>query len=305
MMELRSPIRLYWDLTPRPAEGWPDLDAICTEVAAGRFLVVELRDDGPVIGEATARLVGRLAASGPAVTLTVAYAALPTIPVDVLAGRLKSLLVLATAPLEVAVLPPWVERLGCPVGVALAATRQTIIDLPAMLQATLAAGLTQLALPMQRLTGGEEPFIPAPADLATLQSRLAKVEVPAGFTMTIHDPFLWQAINPAMPFPGGGCQGANTMLHLAPDGGVYPCPSLPFRLGSLPADHLRDLLDGQDRAQLREALRQAPVACLACRELSACRGGCRGRGLITDGTLLAIDPACGSVMQKGGRQELS
>ena len=76
MMELRSPVRLYWDLAPVPMADSPHLSAIAKEIIAARFLAVDLRLVAPGSVASAAPLVRQLAAAGMGVTLTVETAAL-------------------------------------------------------------------------------------------------------------------------------------------------------------------------------------------------------------------------------------
>ena len=72
-----------------------------------------------------------------------------------------------------------------------------------------------------------------------------------GLRLTIHDPFLWRAFNPGIPFPQGGCQAANTMIAISPDRGVYPCPTLPVRLGELDSLSLKQIIASPAKKEFR------------------------------------------------------
>jgi GeoRSP system SPASM domain protein len=144
---------------------------------------------------------------------------------------------------------------------------------------------------MQRLTAGELCWTPAVTELAALEQALRVAPLPAAVQLTIHDPFLWRAIHPDAPFPDGGCQAANTMLYLSPEGTVYPCPLVPLPLGNIQESSLLEIARGEDKRLVRAQIRQLPIMCGDCPELAACHAGCRGRAYVVNGWQ-AQDPAC-------------
>ncbi len=125
-----------------------------------------------------------------------------------------------------------------------------------------------------------------------MSSALERSGGSGAIAVTIHDPFLWHAFYPGRPFPQGGCQAANTMIAVAPDGAVYPCPALPFSLGSVAEMPLKEILASPGKRSLRAKLLEPPADCAECQERTVCRGGCRGRGVALHGTLDGIDSAC-------------
>ncbi|HEX9078592.1 MAG TPA: SPASM domain-containing protein, partial [Desulfuromonadaceae bacterium] len=110
--------------------------------------------------------------------------------------------------------------------------------------------------------------------------------------ITVHDPFLWQAFNPGVPFPQGGCQAANTMIAVAPDGRVYPCPALPVLLGRLGTSSLKEIVASPAKKEFRLGLLEYPAGCAGCPEIHICKGGCRGRAFAAHGSLNERDPGC-------------
>ena len=164
-------------------------------------------------------------------------------------------------------------------------------ELPQVVTFCIERGIPSLTLPMQRLYNHSDPFMLSAGEQSKLTELLATLDYSA-IRLTIHDPFLWRAFNPTTPFPGGGCQAANTMLAIAPDGAVYPCPTLPLTLGNLHTSSLTDILASTAKKDVRRMLLEHPAACATCEELNQCRGGCRGRSYVLQGSLSAVDPAC-------------
>lgn len=177
-------------------------------------------------------------------------------------------------------------------GISFPVTRSNWRELPSLVAFCREEGVARLVLPMQRLYGGESPFFISRAEQDELAKKLAAEGGADGLNVTIHDPFLWRAFNPGVPFPQGGCQAANTMIAIAPDGGVYPCPTLPVRLGNAFEVSLREIISSQAKKAFRFRLRETPEECVQCIEADECRGGCLGRAFVFHGSLDGADPAC-------------
>ncbi len=299
--ELASPITIYWDLTPSPQVP-PDYMRICDQVAAVRPLQLQLLDAGPDLSEACFAILGKFPGATPAITLTTTAGALTPAHLD----RLQELglrgLLLTTA--SYGALTGMTEVLSAiggrfATGIAFEVNHDNWRDLPGVVAFCLEHGLSSLVLPMQRLYG----FGPALCLTSQEKSELARLlagQDYSGMRLTIHDPFLWRAFNPKTPFPGGGCQAANTMMAIAPDGVVYPCPAMPLALGSLDEITLKDLVAGEAKKRFREAVNGLPEACRGCEDERGCHGGCRGRSLELSGSVVRPDPTCEIVINKKG-----
>jgi GeoRSP system SPASM domain protein len=177
-------------------------------------------------------------------------------------------------------------------GISFAVDGSNCRELPELLVFCAEQGVLDLLFPIFRAGRGDLPSYPGAPARAKLARALQGTERPADLRLTIHDPFLWKAFYPERPFPGGGCQAANTMLYLAPDGGVYPCPALPYRLGTLGETTLTAITASAARTQLRQTLTAPPAECLACAALPQCTGGCRGRAYLAHASWEEADPAC-------------
>ncbi|HLO27364.1 MAG TPA: SPASM domain-containing protein, partial [Geobacteraceae bacterium] len=172
-------------------------------------------------------------------------------------------------------------------------TRENWRELPELVTFCRERRILRLVLPMQRLYHGESPFLLDSEEQRVLAESLAAAGGVAGMDLTIHDPFLWRAFNPGVPFPQGGCQAANTMLAIAPNCDVYPCPTLPVRLGAIGEASLKEIAVSAEKKEFRRELLEHPAGCRGCPELAGCRGGCRGRSYAIHGSLAGADPACG------------
>jgi GeoRSP system SPASM domain protein len=120
----------------------------------------------------------------------------------------------------------------------------------------------------------------------------------SGKRLVAHDFFLWKTLSEAFPGAAGerlefsGCQAGTALAYVDWEGGVYPCDSLPIRLGSLEESSLEQVWASPARQKVVAALRSTPGACDGCGEYRGCHGGCRGMAYLSSGTLDAPDPAC-------------
>jgi radical SAM protein with 4Fe4S-binding SPASM domain len=98
----------------------------------------------------------------------------------------------------------------------------------------------------------------------------------------------------------GSCPAGKAYCRIMPDGGVTPCPYMPFVAGNL---RQRSFVDLWQESQVFEDLRDPQLGgrCGPC-EFSKICGGCRCRAYATYGDYLAEDPACSyQPGQFGGR----
>ncbi len=304
-MELATPITIYWDLPAGNAD-IASLLRICDDIMACRPLMLQLRVPGPSIGKGAVAVLERLKGGTIAVSLTIPPAVLDTTTGARLPDFGLSEILLAVADMNS--LAEGVKSLRCwkggkedgaksgavwPVtGISFTVTRVNWHELPTLVTCCREEGIVRLVLPMQRLYSGEAPFSLTGREQRSLADSLAAAGGAAGMALTIHDPFLWRAFNPGLPFPQGGCQAANTMLAIAPDSAVYPCPALPMRLGELGHTSLREIVASPAKKELRCKLAAVPADCGNCPVLAGCRGGCRGRAYVVHGSLEGADVAC-------------
>jgi GeoRSP system SPASM domain protein len=286
-MELALPITVYWDL----ALNTPLDDTLlrfCDEILECRPLMLQLYDPSPVLSDGVCAILERFRGKPVAVSLTVPYSTLSSLAGASISELGVKELLLACDNVESVGTTPTLPEFG----LAFYVNRTNWQTLPQVVTLCRERGINRLVLPMQRLFGGEEPFLLNRSEQRILERALAAVGGVSGLRMTIHDPFLWRAFNPGIPFPQGGCQAANTMISVSPDGGVYPCPTLPERIGEIGALSLKEILTSSAKKELRNIILSYPTACVSCQEVVVCRGGCRGRSAVMHGSFEGIDDAC-------------
>ena len=286
-MELSSPITVYWDFE----SGEPSSESLhhtCVDILAVRPLMLQLYDPSPCLGEGVTSVLRQLRGTALAVTLTIPAPCLLSLG-DRAVEKLgvKEILLLVEHPEDLAHV-----TVQPAVGVSCPVTSENWRELPAIVAGCRERGISRLVLPMQRLFAEQIPFLLSRQEQVELETALTEVGGTKDLKMTIHDPFLWRAFNPGVPFPQGGCQAANTMIAISPDKGVYPCPTLPVRLGELGTASLQEILASTRKKDFRRSLLLHPEACCSCAEVAECKGGCRGRTLVMHGSLDGIDEAC-------------
>jgi GeoRSP system SPASM domain protein len=286
-MELALPITVYWDLSHSTALD-DYLLRICDSIVECRPLMLQLYDPSPLPGGAVRAILERFRTTPVAVILTIPYSQLSS-----LAGTsneelgVKELLVACENGAFFESLPSVPEA-----GLSFFVNRGNWHELPEIVSFCRNRSPRRLVLPMQRLYNGEEPFLLNRSEQKLLEDSLAAIGGSSELRLTIHDPFLWRAFNPGIPFPQGGCQAANTMIAISPAGGVYPCPTMPERLGNIGTTSLKEIIISPAKKDLRSRIVRFPDACSSCLEIAVCRGGCRGRSYVAHGSFNAIDDAC-------------
>jgi len=119
-----------------------------------------------------------------------------------------------------------------------------------------------------------------------------------GKRLIVHDFFLWKSLSATFPGVTGdrvefsGCQAGTALAYVDWEGNLYPCDSLPIRLGSLEDGTFEEAWNSLARARVVDAVRSTPWGCEGCAEQRGCLGGCRGMAYHASGSLDAPDPAC-------------
>ena len=287
-MELEFPITIYWDIPDDSEQS--RLLGIAAEIIDCRPLMVQVTSTAPALPDGFEVLLERFRGAMISATLTIPPSAHgENVRAFTEQGLVRELLI-AVDKVDLLDDAEWTKHPS--VGISFALTSASLRRLPDMVHHCPGYGITRLVFPMQRLYGGEPPFFLSLRDQRELAEILDSAGGASMLSLTIHDPFLWRALNPDMPFPQGGCQAANTMIAIAPDGGVYPCPTLPVRLGTIGETPLKEIIASSTKKELRRKLLGHPGACMECTEVPECRGGCRGRAYVVHQSLEGEDPAC-------------
>lgn len=294
LRELPTPVRLYWDL-PQHLSSGVEPRKICDQMLELKILFLSLYDASSPPTDACLDILDRLQGKHIAVSLTVALSALELALLNWLeVVGVKTLLVEAASPDEVKLA---IEKLqeaegsSLKQGISFHVTRGNFRDIPEVISLCLEHDIAVLSFPIQRLTGDGDCFCLSKDEAAEL-GRLVHGSGYRKLQITIHDPFLWQVFYPEADYHEGGCQAANSMLYISPDFRVYPCPAMPLELGDLRETSLADIIHSEKKQNLRDQLLRPPADCGACDLSEKCLGGCRGRSLVSSGTLDSPDPGC-------------
>ena len=192
----------------------------------------------------------------------------------------------------------------------------TLEELPEVLAEFAESHLVDLHLPnvnaVRSLALGGGVPIPEIDRLREATGKAASLPLSLeGKRIVAHDYFLWKSLSAAFPGAAGdrlefsGCQAGDALAYLDWEGNVYPCDSLPIRLGSLDEVSLEELWAFPARERVVAAVRATPGACDGCGQYRGCHGGCRGMAYLAADTFDAPDPACpeGPVRPAPGRRD--
>lgn len=130
-----------------------------------------------------------------------------------------------------------------------------------------------------------------------------------GKSLVIHDYFLWKLFHDVLPEETGkrigflGCHAASALAYVDWDGNVYPCDSLPIRLGNLQEATLQRIWRSPARIQILDTLRAAPSGCEGCSQFEGCHAGCRGLAYTVSGSLSSRDPFCRESPSAGAKRK--
>jgi GeoRSP system SPASM domain protein len=294
---LAFPIRLYWDLTPHPESSSIDCEALCDQIVELKFFTLNLLDMGPALSDGCMTVLERLKNEFITVSLTMSRQALNADTLDILADvKTAEVLVDVSGADGLEFVAELALRHGegdVTIGASLQVTEDNYRSIPEYVARCLQKGIVRLVFPMQRLAPGVKGscFYVGREEGDALSAQLEKLDF-STMKITIHDPFLWRIFYPEKTFPGGGCQAGNSMAYIAPEGSVYPCPTMPVSLGNVNESRLKAILSSDAKKDLVKQIGQHPGECSECRELSGCMGGCTGRVYELTGSFKHRDPAC-------------
>jgi len=125
--------------------------------------------------------------------------------------------------------------------------------------------------------------VPRPEKLREAAEAVSRLPLSlAGKKLVIHDYFLWKLLRAVFPDEAeervefSGCRAASALAYVDWEGNVYPCDSLPLRLGNLQERTFEKIWRSPARVQILEALRAAPASCESCAPPEGCISGCPG-----------------------------
>jgi radical SAM protein with 4Fe4S-binding SPASM domain len=123
------------------------------------------------------------------------------------------------------------------------------------------------------------------SELEAVKSRLRPDQV------RVHDFILTKALDLGGIEPQG-CEAANSVAFIDPEGRIYPCQTLMIPMGDLNRDKLDDVWASEIRKRVRQDVGSLPRSCSSCPCLDLCQGGCRGAAYHFAGNYGAPDPLC-------------
>ncbi len=293
-MEFSVPIRVRWDVDFRERAG--RVKRIARRIAEASPLFVELHVSGKRGLKELPGVVAELQRSSSRVSL---HLPLPARPSDSHGRGYPVEYIWDVGPVAgfLARLPEGAEA------ISFVPDDECAEELPEVMAEFAGSGLNELHLPNVNAvracaTGGAVP-VPRIDRLRAAAGAVAALGLSLrGKRLIVHDFFLWKSLSGTFPGATGdrvefsGCQAGTALAYVDWEGNLYPCDSLPIRLGNLEARTLEAVWNSPARARIADALRSSPWQCEGCAEHAGCLGGCRGMAYLASGTLDAPDPAC-------------
>lgn len=160
---------------------------------------------------------------------------------------------------------------------------ETILLLPEILEDFSESTAEELHLPnvnaVRALAAKGHIPVPRAEQIREVSEKIALSPVPMeGKRLIVHDFFLCRALRSVFPDEGGnrvefpGCEAGTRLAYVDWDGNVYPCDSIPIRLGNLLETPFERIWRSPARMRVVEAIHSVPVDCDSCMAHSGCRG---------------------------------
>jgi GeoRSP system SPASM domain protein len=125
--------------------------------------------------------------------------------------------------------------------------------------------------------------IPGREQLQETAGIISRLGIPlSGKKLVVHDYFFWKLLYGVFSGEAGegvcfsGCRAASTLAYVDWEGNVYPCDSLPVRLGNLQERTFEKIWRSPAREQILDVLRAVPASCEPCDQRKGCLSGCPG-----------------------------
>ncbi|MBI5665439.1 MAG: SPASM domain-containing protein [Nitrospirae bacterium] len=288
-----NPFIIYWDINPLTCDD-EIVTRICDELIDAKIFVLNVRDVSSPLSINTVRILKRLYGKPIKINLTVSNSLFGQSDVNVLQNLHPSQWYIEFRDIKDmrSSLPKITDslRLGHSAGVSFYLTDNNFRELPAVISLCVDNNIRELNLPIQRADEGRI-FFPGPEAASLLGEEIRRIPL-ADLKLTIHDPFMWKLIFSKDNPNEEGCNGAKTMMFIAGNYDVTPCPILSFSMGSLRSLSLKDIFSSETRLKIREELTSSPKDCESCPAVGKCVGGCRGRTYALFEGFNKKDPAC-------------
>jgi radical SAM protein with 4Fe4S-binding SPASM domain len=304
-LEQSMPVRVRWDVDFRGRAG--RTKRIARQIREASPKVVELRIEGEKGFAEFPAIFAEIHKCSPWIEATVRL--FPG--ASALAQRGYSMKFVwevdARRPFE-GMLPPDAEA------ISFTADESSLGGLPDVLEEFAGSGARVLHLPNVNAIRSlaEVGHVPVPRieQLQAAVESISRLSVSLkGKSLVVHDYFLWKLFRDVFPKETGkrigflGCHAASALAYVDWDGNVYPCDSLPIRLGNLQETTLQKIWRAPARIQILDALRAAPADCGGCGQIEGCHSGCRGLAYAVSGSLSAKDPYCRESPAAGAKRK--
>ncbi|GAB4236590.1 MAG: GeoRSP system SPASM domain protein [Deltaproteobacteria bacterium] len=306
-MEFSSPIRIRWDVDFRERSG--RVKRIARRIAEASPLFVELRISGKRGLSELPGILAELQKSGPRVSLH-----LPLLPRTSGLARngypVDYVWDVGTAAGFLSRLPEGAKA------VSFVPDEETAEALPEVVEEFAGSGLAELHLPNVNAVKAvaARGHVPVPK-IDRLRAAVASISAHGlslrGKRLVVHDFFLWKTLSKSFPGATGdrvefsGCQAGTALAYVDWEGNLYPCDSLPIRIGNLDDGTFDEVWNSPARVRVADAVQSTPWECEGCAERRGCLGGCRGMSYLASGSFDAPDPACPEKRPSAPRQEIS
>lgn len=307
-MLLSAPVRLYWELRPVSSGGMlPEKAlAVASEVAEMKVFFVTVRLAGGVRDD-LASIVTGMADAGVNVKLSVAdTGSLPGADAVAAASGLELYVDSPDGDLGEAldILNGASVKAGLsPSSVAAVPSRKNAGSFEGFFGRCVELGFTSISLPNPCLVSnpaGAGPYILDGLSRHKIREAAESVlsDMDGGVKLFVHELFLYRELK--LPGMGermeyAGCQAAEALAYIGPDGRVYPCSSWPESIGSLDNNSFREIWFGSKRREVVRRIGDLPGKCEECSDSETCLGGCRGMAIAVLGAD-GPDPGCPVVL---------
>ena len=160
---------------------------------------------------------------------------------------------------------------------------ETIHLLPRVLEDFAESGAKELHLPnvnaVRALAAVGHIPVASSGQFRELSQKLDASRISlGGKRIVVHDFFLCRLLRNIFTEEGGkrveffGCEAGTRVAYVDWDGNVYPCDSIPIRLGNLLETPFERIWRSPQRMRVVEAIHSVPVDCDSCIAHSGCRG---------------------------------
>jgi radical SAM protein with 4Fe4S-binding SPASM domain len=178
-------------------------------------------------------------------------------------------------------LPPGAEA------VSFTPDEDTLAHLPGVVEEFAESGARALHLPnvnaLRSLSEVGHVPVPLTEQIQETAEAIFRLSLPLrGKKLVIHDYFLWKILRSVFSeeererFEFSPCEAASALAYVDWEGSVFPCDSLPIRLGNLQESTLERIWHAPARVQILDAIRARAASCGECDYMESCLSGCRG-----------------------------